>query len=123
MADWLIVDEAYAGQMALRDRLLAERRDAVLALLPGAEAAAAEVLETVLAHLPDGFRREGRLKPCAQVIARQQAQGDEPGRGHARRAATSIRVEPSLPSALAVPSSTGPNAVASSLPSSTPHWS
>ncbi len=59
MADWLVVDEAHAGQMALRDRLIAERRDAVLAQEPWSDAAQAEVLETVLAHLPEGFRREG----------------------------------------------------------------
>jgi len=60
MADWLTVDEAYDGQMALRDRLLARQRGAVLAQLPGAEAAGAEVLGTVLAHLPPGFTRSGR---------------------------------------------------------------
>jgi dimethylamine monooxygenase subunit A len=60
MAGWLVLDEAHAGQMALRDWLLAGRRDAVLAQLPGAEDAAAEVLETVLAHLPSGFTWSGR---------------------------------------------------------------
>src|SRR6056297_72874 len=60
MADWLTVDEAYDGQMALRDRLLARQRGAVLAQLPGAEAAGVEVLGTVLAHLPTGFTRSGR---------------------------------------------------------------
>jgi hypothetical protein len=60
MADWLEVDDAYGGQMALRDRLLAGRRDAVLAQLPGSEEAAAELLETVLAYLPTGFARSGR---------------------------------------------------------------
>ena len=40
MADWLVVDEAFDGQMALRDQLLAERPDAVYAMRPGAEAAA-----------------------------------------------------------------------------------
>jgi hypothetical protein len=57
MADWLRADEAFAGQMALRDRLIAERRGDVVAGIPGAEAAGAELLETVLAHLPDGYRR------------------------------------------------------------------
>lgn len=60
MAVWLEVDDAFAGQMALRDRLLARRRDAVLAELPGAEQAGAEVLATVLAHLPPGYTRSGR---------------------------------------------------------------
>lgn len=48
MADWLIRDEAFAGQMALRDRLLATRRDEVLALDDGAGAAAQELLDLVL---------------------------------------------------------------------------
>ncbi len=46
--DWLIRDVAFAGQMAHRDRLLADTRDAVLALDEGARAAAEELLETVL---------------------------------------------------------------------------
>ncbi len=56
-ADWLLVDEAYAPQMALRDRLIAEHPDEVHALLPGAEDAAAELLETVLGDLAarEGF--------------------------------------------------------------------
>lgn len=45
--DWLMVDEAYAAQMALRDGYLADRRDAVLALRPEARDAAVEVLDLV----------------------------------------------------------------------------
>jgi dimethylamine monooxygenase subunit A len=48
---WLLVDEAYAAQMALRDRLLVERREAVLALLPEARDAAAELFDLVRAVL------------------------------------------------------------------------
>lgn len=59
MADWLVADEAYAAQMALRDRLIAARRAEVFAQTGGAGAAGAEVLETVLAHLPPGFVRAG----------------------------------------------------------------
>jgi hypothetical protein len=59
LADWLTHDEAFAGQMALRDRLIAERRGAVHAHVPGAEQAAAETLRTVLAHLPRGYARDG----------------------------------------------------------------
>jgi hypothetical protein len=51
-ADWLVVDEAYAGQMALRDRLVEEREAEVHALLPGALPAARELYRTVLADLP-----------------------------------------------------------------------
>jgi hypothetical protein len=54
MSDWLIVDEAYGGQMALRDRVIAEKREHVLARTEGSEAAEGEALETVLAHLPEG---------------------------------------------------------------------
>ncbi|MFC7705048.1 DUF3445 domain-containing protein [Plastorhodobacter daqingensis] len=50
-ADWLAVDEAYAGQMALRDVLIAGRAP-VHALAPIAEAAAEELLDLVLSHLP-----------------------------------------------------------------------
>jgi hypothetical protein len=50
-ADWLIADEAFAQQMALRDRLIAGRRDAVIRLDPAARPAAEELLDTVLAHL------------------------------------------------------------------------
>ncbi len=58
MADWLVVDEAFAGQMALRDALLSGRRTAVFAMTPGAEAAAEELLALVLDHLGPGYARE-----------------------------------------------------------------
>jgi dimethylamine monooxygenase subunit A len=47
--DWLRADEAYAGQMALRDRLIAEVPERVHALLPEGRAAAGELLERVVA--------------------------------------------------------------------------
>ncbi len=46
--DWVRTDEAHAGQMALRDRLIATRRDAVIACRPVARAAAAELLDATL---------------------------------------------------------------------------
>jgi len=46
--DWLIRDEAFASQMAYRDRLLTERRDAVLAMDESARDAAEELLDLVL---------------------------------------------------------------------------
>ena len=58
-ADWLIVDDAFAAQMAERTRLLRAHRDAVVMADPGAAPAVREMLSEVLAHLPDGFRREG----------------------------------------------------------------
>jgi dimethylamine monooxygenase subunit A len=50
-ADWLRVDEAYAPQMALRDRLIASHTSAVHALTPEAEPAAAELYATILRWL------------------------------------------------------------------------
>lgn len=47
-ADWIIVDDAHAPQMAERARLLAERRDKVIAMDEGARPAASELLDTVL---------------------------------------------------------------------------
>jgi len=46
--DWLRVDEAYAGQMALRDRLIAGQPQVVHATLPQARPAAEELYATVL---------------------------------------------------------------------------
>lgn len=50
-AEWLLTDEAHAGQMALRDRLIREHRGEVIALDDAATPAAAELLETVLESL------------------------------------------------------------------------
>jgi hypothetical protein len=49
--DWLRIDEAYAAQMALRDRLIAAQAGSVHGLLPPARPAAAELYATVLAWL------------------------------------------------------------------------
>jgi len=46
--DWLRVDEAYAAQMALRDRLISTQPGIVHALLPVARPAAVELYEVVL---------------------------------------------------------------------------
>lgn len=50
--DWLRLDEAFAGQMAERDRLIRDCPQVVHALLPEAEAPAQELLDLVLAELP-----------------------------------------------------------------------
>ncbi len=50
--DWLRVDEAFAGQMALRAMLMADRPALVHALDPGAMPAALELLDRVLVDLP-----------------------------------------------------------------------
>jgi hypothetical protein len=57
-AEWFVIHEDFAGQMAYREELLATKRDVVLALLPEGRAAAEELLEAVLesiAGLP-GYR-------------------------------------------------------------------
>lgn len=56
--DWLLFDDAYAGQLAYRDWLMARRRADVLAEMPEAGAAARELLDTLLAALAQaaGYR-------------------------------------------------------------------
>jgi dimethylamine monooxygenase subunit A len=49
--DWLRVDDAFAGQMAERDRLIATRPEIVHGLLDSGHPAAAELYATVLARL------------------------------------------------------------------------
>lgn len=61
---WLWVDEAYAGQMAERRRLLSERRGEVLALDPGARPAVDELLEVALGLAPPGFVVEADAVRC-----------------------------------------------------------
>ncbi|MEM9972202.1 MAG: heme-dependent oxidative N-demethylase subunit alpha family protein, partial [Pseudomonadota bacterium] len=48
---WLFCDDAFAGQMAERDRLIEERPVQVLRMLPEAIEAARECLHLVLEHL------------------------------------------------------------------------
>lgn len=52
-AQWLVVDDAFAGQMAERERAIRERPELVHALLPEAREAAEECLEAVLNFLPN----------------------------------------------------------------------
>lgn len=49
--DWLRVDDAFAGQMAERDRLFAEKPDMVAGMLQSARPAAEELYGAVLDHL------------------------------------------------------------------------
>lgn len=71
MADWLRVDEAYAGQMALRDRLIAERGPEVIGQIPLARQAIEELYDFTLARLPDGFSRTavGITRPDGVPVA------------------------------------------------------
>lgn len=64
--DWLRVDEAYAGQMALRDRLIAGQPDVVHALLPEARPAADELYTTVL----DWLRKEPGFTVADTAVTR-----------------------------------------------------
>lgn len=50
---WLLVDDARPMELALRERLLAERRAVVFGCLPAADAAAEELLHAVLTWLAD----------------------------------------------------------------------
>jgi hypothetical protein len=56
---WLQADDAYGAQMAERARLLRDRRGEVLYCDATALPAARELLDMVLAHLPDGFAAAG----------------------------------------------------------------
>ena len=74
--DWLRVDEAYGAQMAERERLIAERPEAVMAALPGSEPAVAELFAAVTARLPGlGFAAEGDGWRCpdGRFVARTGA--------------------------------------------------
>lgn len=51
LSDWLWQDDAYAGQMALRDAMVRDRPEHVVALTSGAEQAAEELLDFVLEWL------------------------------------------------------------------------
>ena len=53
--DWIEIDATYPAEMAQRRALLATRRAEVFAALPGSEAARAETLAVLAAHLPARF--------------------------------------------------------------------
>ncbi len=58
-ANWLVVDDAFAGQMQLRDRLIAEHAGDVHRLAGSAYPAAVELYRMVLARLPQLGHRLG----------------------------------------------------------------
>ena len=63
--DWLRVDEAFAGQMAVRDKLISEQLSDVHQMLPEAFDAASECLDVILARLKsnDGYEvGEGTIR-------------------------------------------------------------
>ena len=76
--DWLRVDEAYAGQMALRRRLLAEQHGDVVAYTEGSHAAAREVYAMTLAKLPGlGFEARDEEILCPDGV-RVQVNPEDP---------------------------------------------
>ena len=57
--DWLVFDDAEASQLALRERLLRERREDVLACETGSGAAQAEAVSMIAEHLRTVHGRSG----------------------------------------------------------------
>lgn len=74
--DWLLVDDAYGAQMALRARLIDTRPDAVHALRPEARPAAEELLDMILPLLlARGHRVDGTqvTRPDGVTVAIDRA--------------------------------------------------
>ena len=71
MADWLRVDDAYAAQMALRDRLIGTEAEQVIGHLNSAREAIEELYDFTLARLPAGFtqRQGGITRPDGVTVA------------------------------------------------------
>ena len=66
-SEWLMVDEAYAGQVAEKQRVLAAHRSDVLMQEPVADEAADELLSEVTGHLlrdHKGFELDGQMMTC-----------------------------------------------------------
>jgi hypothetical protein len=77
-ADWIRVDDAYAAQMAERERLLTTCPDAVMACLPDGVDAVDELLDTLLDDLSgrSGFEVRGGAVVCPDG---REAQVDRTG--------------------------------------------
>lgn len=74
--DWLIEDDAFAGQMAKRDGLLCDRREAVLAMDDSARPAAEELLDLVLSlSYPDAGETVVRSDSVAVAVDRSDPMG------------------------------------------------
>ena len=65
--DWLRRDERYAEQMALRDRLILDHREAVIATRPEGEEAIAELYDLVLAEV--GARGDSFDRPDGVTVS------------------------------------------------------
>ena len=68
-ADWIDVDERLAADLAEKERLAAERWDEVFAAEPGTEAAQAELLAMLVAHLPERFPDVYRRHGSTMIVA------------------------------------------------------
>lgn len=70
MADWLLVDEAYAGQMAMRRNLLMHQREAVAQTSEVARPAASELLSFVLKQIAKnkGFEISDGIVLCPDGV-------------------------------------------------------
>jgi hypothetical protein len=79
--DWIVVDEAYGGQMARREVLLREQRPAVLAMDESAREAARELLDKVLGVLEAraDFARDGDVMTCPDGRVVELDRGDPLG--------------------------------------------
>ncbi len=70
--DWLPHDEAFAGQMTVREHLLTQRRDEVIAAVPGSKEAVRELYEEVLYFLGGreayGWCEEGCIRPDGVLV-------------------------------------------------------
>lgn len=75
--DFLRRDEVYGAQMALRDRLIAQKLDAVHGMLPQAQDAAAELYDVILAVLAadSGYRigADTALRPDGVTVGLNKA--------------------------------------------------
>lgn len=54
-AEWIMIDAAFATELAEKERLLAAHREQVFAALPDGLAGSREVLDRLAAHLPERF--------------------------------------------------------------------
>ena len=80
--DWLEFADDYAAQMEERRRLLAYRREDVLACLPEAEVAARELLSVLVSHIcrhhPAWFSRSGQVLHNHLLDERIELDSDHP---------------------------------------------
>lgn len=75
-ADWLLTDDAFAAQLAYRDALLRDRRDAVLAMDEEARPAAEELLDLVLSlAYPDAAETVTRADGVTVAVDRTDPMG------------------------------------------------